>query len=371
LRSRLSDARFFWDTDRKQTLADRFDDLEGVLFHNALGSTRQKALRLESLAGALAEKVSTDAAVARRAAKLAKIDLVTDMVGEFDELQGTIGRYYAEHANEPEDVSVAIGDHYRPRFAGDELPSTTTGKLVALADKLDTVTGIFAAGEEPTGDRDPYGLRRAALGILRILSEGGVELDIAECVALAQQGYVDQGHDKLALNDEARDKTVSFMLDRLRAHYNAAGFGTDEINAVRAAGSTRPLDFERRLRAVAAFRKLDAAESLSAANKRIQNILKKASGDTGDVQPDLFEDKEEKALFKAISSTASKVDPLIERGEYGDALDALATLREPVDSFFNEVMVMADDDKVRRNRLSLLNSVGAEFLRIADISLLQ
>ncbi len=371
LRSRLSDARFFWDTDRKQTLADRFDDLEGVLFHNALGSTRQKAERLEALAGELAKLTASDESHARRAAKLAKVDLVTDMVGEFDELQGTIGRYYAEHANEPDEVSVAIGDHYRPRFAGDELPTTDTGKLVALADKLDTVTGIFAAGEEPTGDRDPYGLRRAALGILRILSEGGVDLDIGDCVTLAQKGYRDQGHDKLALNPEAHGKTINFMLDRLRAHYNAAGFGTDEINAVRAAGSTRPLDFERRLRAVATFRQLDAAGSLSSANKRIQNILKKADVKAGEVDAGLFEGKEETALHKALTDTASRVGPMIDDGEYSDALTELAGLREPVDSFFNEVMVMAEDPEVRRNRLNLLNAVGSQFLRIADISLLQ
>lgn len=371
LRSRLSDARFFWDTDRKQTLADRFDDLEGVLFHNALGSTKQKALRLETLAGVLAGKTSSDEGHAKRAAKLAKIDLVTDMVGEFDELQGTIGRYYAEHANEPEEVSVAIGDHYRPRFAGDDLPTNDTGKLVALADKLDTVTGIFAAGEEPTGDRDPYGLRRAALGILRILSEGGVDLDIGDCVEQAQKTYAQQGHDKLALDAQARDKTVNFMLDRLRAHYNSAGFGTDEINAVRAAGSTRPLDFERRLRGVANFRKLDAAASLSAANKRIQNILKKADDKTGEVDASLFEGKEEKALYKALSETSSRVEPMIDKGDYSDALTSLAELRDPVDSFFNEVMVMAEDSKVRQNRLSLLNAVGQQFLRIADISLLQ
>ena len=364
---RLADAAFFWETDQQTPLGDRCDALANVVYQKGLGTLRDKALRVGVLATMFAGHADVEPALVARAAILAKCDLLTGMVGEFPELQGTMGRYYAQAGGESEAVSDAIGDQYLPRFAGDELPSTNVGSVLAIADKLDTLAGIFVMGKKPSGNRDPFGLRRAALGIIRILVEQKLDLDIVAAIDAAVAQQPASGED----NQETAKNLYDFIIDRMRGYFSERDgrFSTDMFEAVRAGHPSSLLDFAERLSAVAAFLQLDAAASLAAANKRTANILRQveiADGTALDAQ--LFEEDAERKLFIALQTARKNVTPLIEKRAYTDALQQLAALRAPVDEFFDGVMVMTDDVAIRNNRLALLFELRSLFLDIADIS---
>ena len=364
IRPRLADAAFFWDQDRKRRLADRVGELRNVVFQQRLGSLHDKVVRLQTLAGSIAAELAADAGQAARAALLCKCDLLTDMVGEFPELQGVMGRYYALHDGEPEAVARAIDEHYMPRHAGDRLAGDAVGRALALADRLDTLAGIFGIGQPPSGDKDPFALRRAALGVLRTLIECGLDLDLDDLVARAVAGYGERLPDDPGLPARVAD----FILERLRAYYTDRGIPVEVFEAVRACRPSRPLDFDARVRAVAAFRELPQAEALSAANKRISNILRKAGEEVPDrIDEGRLEAPEEQALHRRLREVETEAGPLFERGEYTRAMQLLATLREPVDAFFDAVMVMTGDPALRRNRLALLAGLRRLFLRVADL----
>ncbi|MFC1664283.1 glycine--tRNA ligase subunit beta [Pseudomonadota bacterium] len=374
LRARLADARFFWDSDRKTPLIDRLEALKGVLFHRKLGSVYDKSQRLSQLTDLLAAAAGADVAQTTRVALLAKADLVTDMVGEFPDLQGIMGKYYAAHDGEGEAVAAAVEEHYRPRYAGDTLPTTVSGQIVSVADKLDSLLGIFAAGEIPTGDKDPYALRRQALGILRILIEAPLDIDLALALEFAVDTFKTTLSDKdsIDLSNATTDKVIEFIFDRLRAYYFDKGIPADAFSAVRALGTTRPLDFDKRIKAVTAFRKLDAATTLCAANKRIRNILRQANHvQEQKVDAGLLYDFSEQNLAAEVDALTLATRPMIEAGSYQDALAQLAKLKAPIDEFFDRVMVMDENLALRENRLALLDRVNRLFLEIADISKLQ
>lgn len=369
LQARLSDARFFWDEDRRRTLESRIADLDSVTFHHELGSLSDKTDRLVELAGHLARLLGEDADNCQRAAQLCKADLVTDMVGEFPDLQGVMGRYYAIHDGEKKAIGRAIEEHYHPRQAGDALPQSKVGRILAVADRIDSLVGLFAVGEFPSGDSDPYALRRAALGIIRILVEKKVDLDIAHLVDLSAAAYEQAG---LVIDTPVRQQVRDFIVERYRALYLAAGFRNDEISAVIKSGATRPLDFDRRLKAVSKFRRAPTAANLAAANKRIRNILRKVDQQVPlKINEQLFEHPSEHDLSAALVHISTEVSPLIERADYAGALQQLSALSVPVDRFFDDVMVMAEDPALRSNRLALLNQLATLFLAIADISVLQ
>ena len=371
VRPRLSDAAFFWSQDRKQPLAARLSGLDAVTFQAKLGSIGDKVRRMGTLAGEIALLIDADRAGAERAAQLAKCDLLSSMVGEFPELQGIMGRYYAIADGEPADVAAAVDEHYLPRGAGGALPATGAGVAVALADKLDTLAGIFAIGQKPSGTKDPFGLRRAAIGTLRIVTEKKLEIDLRALVtrACALQPVQNAG---------AAAELWDYMIERLRAYFldsdNAAGISgvtTEMFDAVRASAPVSPLDFAARLAAVAKFLKLAEASSLTAANKRISNILKKAeSGGTGAVDVTTLREPAEKALHEALAGVITEVARALARRDYSEALSRLATLRPAVDGFFDAVMVNAEDVALRRNRLALLAQLRHQFARIADLSCL-
>ena len=367
IRPRFSDAEFFWNQDRKQPLAARMETLKHVVFQQQLGTLDEKSGRVAQLARFIAEQLHGPVDGADRAARLAKCDLMTQMVQEFPELQGIMGRYYALHDQESPEVAQALEEHYLPRFAGDRLPVTATGRIVALADRLDTLTGIFAIGQAPSGAKDPFALRRAALGVLRILIEGQLDLDLPKLLDHSAANF-----DKTIRAAHAVDTVFAFVMERLRSYYLDQGLRPDTFEAVLDCRPTRPLDFDRRVRAVHAFRELPEAASLTAANKRIRNILRKV--DTVlpfAVQPDLLMADAEQALAGRLVELSSEVMPLMEAGLYGEALNRLAHLREPVDAFFDQVLVMAEDAAVRDNRIALLNELSSLFLRVADFSRLQ
>ena len=371
IRPRLADAEFFWQQDKKNPLESRRDALKKVVFQKKLGSVHDKSERIAALASTIATSLNADSDAAIRAAQLCKCDLLCEMVYEFPDLQGIMGRYYANADGEADNVAQAIEDHYRPRFAGDELPKDIIGQAVSIADKLDTLVGLYAIGQPPTGQKDPYALRRAALGILRICMECKLNVNVHELIAAAVNNYQSMAP-KLDVADNIVNDVFDFILGRLAVYYSNQAFAGDEIDAV---VSLRPGQFnelDQRLRAVAAFRKLPEAASLNAANTRITNILKKSKQKIADsVDTGLFESDAEKNLHTAIQSSLSDVEPLLNSGDYTAALTKLASLREPVDTFFDGVMVMADDDKIRNNRLALLNILRKLFLRIADLSRLQ
>ena len=364
VRPRLADAKFFFTQDKKKPLADRVPLLANVVYHNKLGSALQRVERVEALAGAIAGMLNADVALAKRAARLAKADLITDMVGEFPELQGTMGTYYARHDGEPEEVALACSEHYQPRFSGDALPATTTGTIVALADKLETLVGIWGIGLQPTGEKDPFALRRHALGVLRILVEKQLPVDLVELLraAYAQFASVPNVADSTAAIYE-------FSMDRLKGLLRERGHAAGEIDAVLALNPTRLDDIVARLDAVREFAALAEAASLAAANKRISNILKKSEGATaGGVQPALFVEPAEKALYAQLEQVAPRVQAQLAGRNYTGALTALAALREPVDAFFNDVMVNAEDPALRANRLALLGALHQQMNCVADIS---
>lgn len=363
---RLSDAMFFWETDRALPLASRIQDLDNITFQKQLGSLGDKMRRVAGLAAYVADVIGADAAQAERAAQLAKCDLLSQLVGEFPELQGTAGGYLAVHDGEDAEVARAIGEQYRPRFAGDTLPQTPTGQALAIADKLDTVLGIFAIGQAPTGEKDPFALRRAALGVLRIIIEGELDLDLQDTLRQAATWFPAG----VAAGD-AIGAVFDFIMERLRRYYLDAGISGDSFEAVLACEPSRPLDFHHRLLAVQAFRQLAESESLAAANKRISNILKQANGVDGSLQADMLQDPAEKQLAADLEALRAKIEPMLAANQYEAALTTLAGLRDSVDAFFDNVMVMCDDETLRNNRLALLASLSALFRRTADISRLQ
>ncbi len=365
---RLSDAVFFWDTDRKQPLAAQQERLKTIVFQSKLGSVYDKSLRVAKLASTIAQQLGSNLIEAERAAMLAKCDLVTEMVGEFPDLQGIIGRYYAQLDNEPTEVSEALDEQYLPRYAGDKLPQTKTGQAVSLAEKLDMLVGLFGVGQPPTGVKDPFALRRAALGVLRIIIEQELDLDLAGLLAEAEKGF-----DGVLTETDTQDQVLGYIFDRLRGYLSDQDVKTDVFEAVLALRPSRPLDFIKRVQAVAAFRELDAAEALAAGNKRIGNILRKneAEGEAGNIDNSLLQEPAEQALATQLEAVTTTIQPLIEASDYEGVLRQLADMRESVDAFFDSVMVMADDPAVRENRLVLLNQVRALFLGVADIAVLQ
>ena len=366
VRPRLTDAEFFFKTDLKQKLVDRLPRLETVLFQQQLGTLKDKTDRIEQLAGEIAKQIGADEEKARRAGLLSKCDLMTNMVFEFTDTQGVMGMHYARHDGEDEEVAVALNEQYMPRFAGDELPKSLVASAVALADKFDTLTGIFGIGQAPKGSADPFALRRAALGALRIIVEKSLPLDLEDLVKKSAALF----GDKLTNQNVVAD-VVDFMLGRFRAWYQDEGIAVDVIQAVLARRPTRPADFDARVRAVSHFRTLDSAEALAAANKRVSNILAKADAAIGEINLTACVEPAEKALAEAVLALRTEVQPLIAQGDYTAVLDKLANLRVPVDSFFDNVMVNAEDPALRQNRLAILKTLQGLFLQVADISVLQ
>ena len=363
VRPRLSDARFFYNQDRKHTLASRLEKLGNVVYHNKIGSVLQRVERLEDLAQKIAVHLGSSGSLAARAARLAKADLVTDMVGEFPELQGIMGRYYALHDGEDAAVADAVQSHYQPRFAGDALPQGLVACAAALADKLDAMTGFFGIGQIPTGDKDPFGLRRAALGVLRILMETPLPLDLSALITDAQAGF---GPD--VLTQPVTEPLLDFMFDRLRGLLRDAGNAQDVVEAVLVQRPTRIDLVPAKLAAVRAFQQLPEAQALAAANKRIGNILKKAEGELPAPAPALLVEDAEKALFARVQEIAPIVGKHVENQSYEAALKVLATVRTEVDHFFDKVMVNVDDPAVRANRLGLLKALYDQLNAVADIS---
>jgi len=367
VRPRLADAEFFFNTDRKKRLEDNLPRLETVLFQQQLGTLRDKTDRIQALAGWVAGQIGADVNHATRAGLLSKCDLMTNMVFEFTDTQGVMGMHYARHDGEAEDVAVALNEQYQPRFAGDALPQSLVACSLAIADKMDTLAGIFGIGQHPKGDKDPFALRRAALGVLRIIVEKNLPLDLQTLTEEAVRLY----GSKLT-NAKVVDDVVEFMLGRFRAWYQEEGHAVDTIQAVLARRPTRPADFDARVKAVTHFRTLEAAAALAAANKRVSNILAKSTDTLNDsVRASVLKDAAEIQLATHLVVLRDKLQPYFAAGNYQEALVELAALREPVDAFFDNVMVMADDAEVRVNRLTLLSKLRELFLQVADISVLQ
>jgi glycyl-tRNA synthetase beta chain len=367
VRPRLADAEFFFNTDRKKRLEDNLPRLETVLFQQQLGTLRDKTDRIQALAGSIAGQIGADVNHATRAGLLSKCDLMTNMVFEFTDTQGVMGMHYARHDGEAEDVAVALNEQYQPRFAGDELPQSLVACSLAIADKMDTLAGIFGIGQHPKGDKDPFALRRAALGVLRIIVEKNLPLDLQTLTEEAVRLY----GSKLT-NAKAVDEVVDFMLGRFRAWYQEEGHAVDTIQAVLARRPTKPADFDARVKAVTHFRTLEEAAALAAANKRVSNILAK-SNDTllEQVRASVLKEPAELKLATHLVVLCDKLQPYFAEGRYQEALVELAALRETVDAFFDGVMVMAEDEAVRVNRLTLLSKLRELFLQVADISVLQ
>jgi len=364
---RFADAKFFWDQDCKVTLESRREATKKIVFQQKLGTLYEKTERVEKLAGFIANALGADKQQAMRAAVLSKCDLLSEMVNEFAELQGIMGSYYAKKDGEPEGVIAAMQEQYQPGFAGDVIPASETGKILSLADKLDTLMGIFAIGMKPTGSKDPFSLRRAALGVLRIIIEGKLNLNLKTLLAQAYQGLagkVDSTESTLATQ-----ATLSFIMERLPAYYKDQGIDAETVAAVASLKPTSPLDFDHRVKAVASFKTLAEAEPLAAANKRISNILKKVEGAISEsVDESLFQEPQEKALYDSVKAQQKMVEPLFKSGDYSAALTSLASLKDDVDNFFDGVMVMDDNEALKNNRLALLAQLRGLFLNIADLS---
>jgi glycyl-tRNA synthetase beta chain len=367
VRPRLADAKFFFDQDRKKALDSRVLGLAKVVYHNKLGSQGERVTRVQAIARAIGEQIGGEslALKADQAALLAKADLLTDMVGEFPELQGIMGRYYAQHDGLSDDIAFAIEDHYKPRFAGDELPRNDVGVCVALADKLETLVGMFGIGQIPTGDKDPFALRRHALGVIRMLTEKpalqSLRLDTLLAAALAAF--------PAGLLGDVQAEIETFLFDRISGAQREQGYSANEIDAVLALRPPVLADIPKRLDAVRAFAALPEAPALAAANKRVGNILKKAEGEVGGVaDPARCVEAAETALFAALGEIAPRADAAFTSGDYTASLQALAALKTPVDAFFDHVMVNADDPALKANRLALLNQLHQTMNRVADIS---
>lgn len=368
VRPRLADAKFFFDQDRKKTLESRLAGLGKVVYHNKLGSQGERNERVVAIATAIAQQIGGDGFVAKvaQAARLSKVDLLTDMVGEFPELQGIMGRYYAQHEGLADDVAYAIEDHYRPRFAGDALPRSQVGVVVALADKLETLVGLFSIGEKPTGDKDPFALRRQALGIVRMLIEAELQIDIWTLLDLTVHVFPAE----ISMYPTENLKLIqSFIFERMAGSLRDQGASAQEVDAVLSLSPKHLAEVPRRLSAVQAFATLAEAPALAAANKRVSNILKKAEGEVkAEVNDSLLQEAAEKALYQALAETKPKADQLFETGDYTASLQALAVLKAPVDLFFDEVMVNAEDPALKANRLGLLATLHQAMNRVADLS---
>lgn len=367
IRPRLSDAAFFYETDLKTPLHERREKLRTIVFQDKLGTVFDKTERIAALAAHIAAQIGGDTDWAARAGRLSKADLVTGMVGEFDDMQGIAGEYYARHDGEPAEVAQAIREQYLPRFAGDELPATATGVSVALADRFDTLVGIFGIGQPPTGSKDPFGLRRAALGILRMIVEKGFDLDLRDCLTQAQRQYP-----QFADQADLVDKVLAYMLERFRAWFEDENIPAEVFMAVSAKNLSRPLDINQRVQAVFRFSLLPEAAALASANKRVSNILAKRAdqGALPALDDALLVEPAERELARQVAAQAQQVQPLFAARKYREGLEQLAGLREAVDRFFDNVLVMAEEDAVRNNRLALLEQLRGLFLEVADISVL-
>lgn len=367
IRPRFADAEFFFEQDRKQGLDAMRARLDSVVFQEKLGSLWEKVARVTCLARHIAGQTGADRDLVRRAAELCKADLMSDMVGEFPRLQGVIGRYYALDQREAEVVCDAIEQHYWPRYAGDQTPRSDVAQAVALADRLDTLVGIFAIGQKPGGDKDPFGLRRAALAVLRIVVENRLTLDLADLCQAAAAGYEDSDLDAKAVTGDV----IEYVFDRMRAYYEEQGVGFDVVDSVIHRRCGRLYDCELRILAVQAFQRHEAATALAAANKRISNILKKQARETAAVDPQLLRESAERELFAQVQSRQASVAAQVAEGNYAEALRQLAELRPHVDLFFDEVMVMSEDEALKHNRLALLDLLSQSFHQIADFSRIQ
>ena len=367
IQPRLSDAAFFWQRDLKNGLAKHIVELNKVVYQKELGTLHEKSKRLNKIISSLAKPLNIDGNNAKRAAELCFCDLLTEMVCEFPALQGTMGKYYAEADGEDSNVALAIEEYYQPRFAGDKLPTTTLGQCLAISEKIDTLIGIFSIGKAPTGDKDPFGLRRSAIGLLRIIIECKIDIDLKELLDLAASNYPL----KIKANN-ITDDVFNFLMERLRRYYLDANVSNDTFESVLAINTSRPLDFHHRLIAVTEFRKLAEADSLAAANKRISNILKQSDfNNVLEVKNNLLSEESEILLSEALKEYQEKVVPMINDHDYKSALTKLAGLGESIDNFFDNVMVMCDDDNIKNNRLALLSNLNLLFLQTADISKLQ
>ena len=375
IRPRLADAQFFWQQDKKRPLDSMVDALKSVTFQHKLGSLYDKTQRVKRLARHIANQLQVDATLVERAAHLAKADLMSDMVGEFPELQGTMGYYYAMAAKENPEVAIALDQHYRPRFSGDLLPESHVAQALALADKIDTLVGIFGIGKTPTGDKDPFGLRRTALGCVRILIEKQLPLDISQLIDISFSIYTDSGDGagfSVALSRDTKEILYDFILGRVEVHYANLGFTPDIIESVACLNLGNLGDFDKRINALKQFLAMSEAQSLAAANKRISNILKKSdTAQLGQVDHSRLQEPAEIELAHSLDSLVSSLDPLIQKANYRDAMKKLSALKTPVDRFFDSVMVMDENMELRHNRLALLKSLRDQFLKIADISRLQ
>ncbi|OIQ44305.1 MAG: glycine--tRNA ligase subunit beta [Gammaproteobacteria bacterium MedPE] len=366
VRPRLADSEFFYAQDQKSTLESRIDSLDSILFQKQLGTLKEKSQRIADLAAIIADKIGASATDSKRAGMLCKTDLMTDMVLEFPDVQGVMGMYYARFDGESEDVAVALNEQYMPRYAGDQLPGSLVSCAVALADKFDTLVGIFGIGQIPKGDKDPFALRRAAIGALRIIVEKDLDLDLSDLVAASAALYGDK------IKDGINESVVDFMLGRFNAWYQDQNVSTDIVKAVMARRPTRPSDFNKRIEAVTSFRALEASKTLAAANKRVGNILAKTDDAIADtVDSTLLVEDAEKALADVVAKLTTDLAPVFANSDYNTALTQLAQLKDPVDAFFDNVMVMCDDTATKLNRLALLNILRNQFLNVADISLLQ
>lgn len=366
IRPRLHDAAFFFETDKKTSLHSKTDKLKTVVFQEKLGTIYDKTQRIKTLAVDIAEKIGGNRDDAARAASLSKADLVTEMVFEFTDLQGIMGYHYALHDGENIDVALALNEQYLPKGAGDSLPTTATGSALAIADRIDTLVGIFGIGQPPTGNKDPFALRRAALGVLNIIVQKQLPLDLRPLLERAKDQFTDLPKAETVVED-----VLAYMIERFRAWYQGEGIATEVFLAVQAKNISDPVDFDQRIKAVHAFSELEAAQALAAANKRVSNILAKLESPiSGDVDDAILSDDAEKQLASAVKDLDKTVQPLLADRNYSQVLAELASLREPVDTFFDQVMVMADDEAVKTNRLRLLNQLRGLFLQIADISLL-
>lgn len=365
IRPRLSDAAFFFETDKKTRLADRVDKLDNIIFQKQLGSLKDKTERMISIAGALSKHIGASEELAERAALLSKTDLITDMVLEFSDMQGIAGSYYAIHDGEKEEVASALAQQYWPKFAGDRLPETPTACALGLADRLDTLVGIFGIGQPPTGSKDPFALRRASLAVLRILVEKGLDLDLRECLELAAKQYPDS-----VIAEGSTARVFDYMVERFRAWFEEENIPAEVFRSVSARNLSHPVDIQRRVHAVYAFTKLPEATALAAANKRVSNILDKLEDghQFGEVSANLLVEVQEKELYAKLDALSQICQAHLAEDQYTEALACLAELRAPVDNFFEGVMVNAEDQALRNNRLSLLKKLRELFLQVADIS---
>tara|TARA_B110000444_G_C18846450_1_gene602349 strand:+ start:609 stop:2687 length:2079 start_codon:yes stop_codon:yes gene_type:complete len=367
IRPRLADAKFFFETDKQTSLESRLDQLKKVVFQAKLGTVYERTLRVASLAKFIAASTASDEAQSERAAMLSKCDLVTNMVGEFADLQGLVGSYYATNDGEPDAVATAINEQYMPKYAGGDIPSSSIGSVLAVADKLDSIVGLFAISQPPTGSKDPFALRRSAIGVLRILVENKLDLDLMTCIEASLKSF-----DSIESDPDTTDKVFAFMLERFRSWYSDEGVSSSVFQSVMELKPRKPYDFAKRIQAVSNFVKLDESAALAAANKRVSNLLDKAEATTlsVEVKKSLFEVDAEKQLFQQLEDKELNTAPLFEAGDYTSGLAELAQLKDSVDRFFDDVLVMCDDKAVQGNRIALLQRLRGIFLKVADISFL-